>query len=346
MKKTKIKYIDSLQVYRGLAALFVLIHHNAASISYYHNFDSSILNFAGNIGKYGVDFFFVLSGFIISYTSLSKVNVKGTLKKYLKNRFLRIYVPYLPIGVLVYLLYMLFPSASNSNREISTLTSLTLIPHGKPALSVAWSLTFELLFYIFYSLRFIGKNVFRICLFLWLSLIILVNLFSPITIIENGALYHLVTSPYNIEFLLGVLLSYVLNKKIKINFYINILILITLGLSFLYLVGFDVNFFDFLPNLLFSLFVLFMMYFTIIHKNNSFGSRSFFMIIGNASYSIYLVHNNLQALIARFFPKIHIEYRVVLIVFISLIGSCILGYIYYLIFEKKLTNIFKEKLIY
>ena len=70
------------------------------------------------------------------------------------------------------------------------------------------------------------------------------------------------------------------------------------------------------------------------------------MIIGNASYSIYLVHNNLQALIARFFPKIHIEYRVVLIVFISLIGSCILGYIYYLIFEKKLTNIFKEKLIY
>lgn len=345
MKLSKVKYLDSLQVYRGLAALFVVIHHNAASIRYYHNFDSSILNFAGQIGKYGVDFFFVLSGFIISYTSISKVNVKGTLEKYIKNRFLRIYVPYLPIGVFVYLVYMFLPSISNANREISTLTSLTLIPHGKPALSVAWTLTFELLFYIFYSLRFIGKNVFRISLFLWVSLIILVNLFVPETTINNGALYQLITSPYNIEFLLGVLLSYVYIKRIKINFNLNIFILLALGISFLYIVGYEVNFFNFLPNLMFSLFVLFMMYFTVTHKKISLGSKNLFMIIGNASYSIYLVHNNLQAFIVRFFPKIHLEFRVVLIVFISLIGSCVTGYIYYFIFEKKLTNIFKKKLI-
>lgn len=79
MEKTKVKYLDSLQVYRGLAALFVVIHHNTASIRYYHDFDSSILNFIGQIGKYGVDFFFVLSGFIISYTSISKVNEKVSL---------------------------------------------------------------------------------------------------------------------------------------------------------------------------------------------------------------------------------------------------------------------------
>lgn len=344
MKKIEIKYLDSLQIYRGLAALFVVIHHNTASIKYYHNFDSPILNFVGHIGKYGVDFFFVLSGFIISYTSISKVNMKGTLEKYLKNRFLRIYVPYLPIGVLVYLIYMFLPSLSNTSREISALTSLTLIPHGKPALSVAWTLTFELLFYIFYSLRFIGKSVFRICLFLWLSIII-VNLFLPETIINNEALYKLITSPYNIEFLLGVLLSYLYLKGIKINFHLNILMLLLLGISFLYIVGYEIIFFDFLPNLMFSLFVLFMIYFTITYKKISLRSGNLFMIIGNASYSIYLIHNNLQALIVRFFPKIHINQRVVLIVFVSLIGSCFLGYIYYLIFEKKLTNIFKKKLI-
>ena len=121
--------------------------------------------------------------------------------------------------------------------------------------------------------------------------------------------------------------------------------LLALGISFLYIVGYEVNFFDFLPNLMFSLFVLFMMYFTVTHKKISLGSKNLFMIIGNASYSIYLVHNNLQALIVRFFLKIHLEFRVVLIVFISLICSCILGYIYYFIFEKKLTNIFKNKLI-
>ena len=233
--------------------------------------------------------------------------MKGTIEKYIKNRFLRIYIPYLPIGVLVYLIYIFFPSVSNANREISTLTSLTLITHRKPALSVAWTLTFERLFYIFYSLRFIGKNVFRISLFLWLSLIILVNLFALETTIENGALYQLITSPYNIEFLLGVLLSYVYTKGIKRNFNLNILMLLALGVSFLYIVGYEVNFFHFLPNLMFSLFVIFMMYFTVTHKKISLGSGNLFMIIGNASYSIYLVHNNLQALIVRFFPKIHLE---------------------------------------
>lgn len=344
MKKTEVKYLDSLQVYRGLAALFVVIHHNAASIRYYHDFDSSILNFIGQIGKYGVDFFFVLSGFIISYTSISKVNEKGTLGKYIKNRFLRIYVPYLPIGVFVYLIYMFLPGISNANREISALTSFTLIPHGKPALTVAWTLTFELLFYIFYSLRFISKNVFRISLFLWVSLIILLNLFAPETTIVNGALFQLITSPYNIEFLLGVLLSYVYIKGIKINLNLNLFTLLALGISFLYVVGYEVKLLDFLPNLIFSLFVLFMMYFTVTHKKINMKSKNLFMIIGNASYSIYLVHNNLQALIVRFFPKIHLELRVILIILVSLICSCFIGYIYSYVFENRLTYFFKRKL--
>ena len=54
------KYLDILQIYRGLAALMVIIHHSVGSLSYYHGIDNSYLNYIASIGKYGVDFFFVL----------------------------------------------------------------------------------------------------------------------------------------------------------------------------------------------------------------------------------------------------------------------------------------------
>lgn len=65
------------------------------------------------------------------------------------------------------------------------------------------------------------------------------------------------------------------------------------------------------------------------------------MLIGNATFSIYLLHNAIQMIIVRFFPKIQIECRVLFMLLSCLSVSCILGYIYYLIFEVRLTNWFK-----
>lgn len=137
ISKSKSQYLDVLQIFRGLAALMVVLHHSIGSLKYYHKIQYPFLDYIAYLGKFGVDFFFVLSGFIITYSAYYKYNEPNAFGNYVKNRLIRIYVPYLPIGVFMLIVYTLLPGFSNSNRDISLLSSLTLIPHGNPALSVA-----------------------------------------------------------------------------------------------------------------------------------------------------------------------------------------------------------------
>jgi peptidoglycan/LPS O-acetylase OafA/YrhL len=68
------------------------------------------------------------------------------------------------------------------------------------------------------------------------------------------------------------------------------------------------------------------------------------MLIGNATYSIYLIHNPLQMIVLRFMPHIHSIIGVFIGLFLVFLTTFIFGYAYYLIFEKKMISIIKTKL--
>lgn len=81
--------IVSIDVFRGFAALAVVIHHAAQSTSAFIGnlpIGLHILNF----GKYGVDFFFVLSGFIMMYIHQNDPKNKDSIKKFIYKRVMRI----------------------------------------------------------------------------------------------------------------------------------------------------------------------------------------------------------------------------------------------------------------
>ncbi len=69
------------------------------------------------------------------------------------------------------------------------------------------------------------------------------------------------------------------------------------------------------------------------------------MLIGNATYSIYLVHNLLQMIVIRMYPKITSIASLFIAIAIELILSSAIGYLYYLIFEKKVMMKIKSKLV-
>ena len=106
---SKTKYLDVLQIFKGIAAIIVVLHHAIGSIKYYHNIEYPILNYIGSFGKFGVDFFFLVSGFIISYAAFYKYSEPNSFSNYLKNRLIRIYTPYLPIGIFMLIAYTLLP---------------------------------------------------------------------------------------------------------------------------------------------------------------------------------------------------------------------------------------------
>lgn len=343
---TKSKYLDILQIFRGIAALMVVLHHTITSIKYYHKIEYPLLNFIGAVGKYGVDFFFLISGFIISYAAFYKYNEPNSFSNYVKNRLIRIYVPYLPIGIFLLLLYTFFPGFSNGNRDLSVLTSLTLIPNGSPALSVAWTLSFEICFYILFSITFFSKKAWHYFLMLWFVLILVFNYvtFSNYQIIRNP-FTNLIFSIYNIEFMLGYLLSGLIINNKKLNLSFGLFLISIFASAFGISLYFHFSLFDFSVNLLFSVFSFFIIYLSISHFNIRIDKKMIMMVIGNSTYSIYLVHNPLQMIIIRFFPKINTILSVLIALGVVLIMSCAVGYLYYYIFEKKGINFVKQKLI-
>ncbi len=345
MTESKNRYLNSLQIFRGIAALMVVVHHAVGSLKYYHNTNNSFLQGIGTFGKFGVDFFFILSGFIISYSVYYKYSEPESFKKYIKNRIIRIYIPYLPIGILMYFLYVYFPGFSNGSREISLLTSLTLFPDGNPALSVAWTLTFELFFYVVFSISFYSKKVWNYFILFWIIIILTFNYTSLATLsINSNPVFNVVKSTYNIEFILGYLLSLLIIRKIKISKKT-----ITFGLLFLtiiigikYITNQNTPFYF---NYLFSGIAFIVLYLVINNYKPKINNNSILMFIGNASYSIYLIHNPLQMLILRLYPKINSITNTILALVIVLLLSSFFGYLYYLIFEKKCMNYIKSKII-
>lgn len=340
---TKTLYFDQIQVLRGVAALMVVFHHSIGSLKYYHHINNFFLDLIGSFGKFGVDFFFILSGFIISFSAIEKYNSKNALKNYFLNRIIRIYVPYLPIGIVMLLLYSFLPHFSNGNRSISILTSLTLIPDGRPALSVAWTLTFEVFFYVVFCISFISKKAWNYFLMFWFVFIIFFNYIQVLPSYLQNACSKIFLSTYNLEFILGYLLACLVTSKFKIKssylwlglvFFLSLFIILKLN---------KISYFYFDLNLIFVC-VSFIIIYTSIIYDKKLNKKAIMMLIGNATYSIYLVHNPLQMIVIRLMPKINSQICSVLTLLLVILLSVGLGYLYSFIFEKKLISILRNKL--
>jgi exopolysaccharide production protein ExoZ len=346
-QKSKNQYLDILQILRGIAALMVVIHHTVGSLNYYHNINNNVLNALGKFGKFGVDFFFILSGFIISYATYYKYKSPNNLQNYIKNRLIRVYIPYFPIGITMYILYTYFPGFSNNQRDISFLTTLTLLPNGNPALSVAWTLTFELFFYFVFAITFFSRKSWNYFVVIWTIVILLFNYTNLNTaVFSQNAIFRVFISTYNLEFIIGYLLSLlIIIYQIKISLKQISIVIVLLFLAFLLPNFFSIITPYFYSNFLFSCFSFLMLYILINIYNKKVNQYSIMMFIGNASYSIYLIHNPLQMMILRMYPKIKTNGSLILSIIIVLFLSCLFGYIYYLIFEKKCVSFLKSKIL-
>lgn len=151
----------------------------------------------------GVDFFFVLSGFIITWVHWDDIGAKGKLGGYARKRFLRIYPPYWGVLVPLTLLYLAVPGSGDwSKRDpLNILLSIFLLPNTvQPVLGVAWTLTHEMFFYLLFALAIAkGVNVLR-GMAVWAASIVVAGFFLPTLSFPLSFLF----SPFNLEFILGV----------------------------------------------------------------------------------------------------------------------------------------------
>jgi len=157
------KSLHSVQALRGIAAIMVVMFHAAAI---WRESAMGAARFFGpwDQGYAGVDLFFVISGFIIVYVAGHRPAGLRTSARFMAARGLRIY-PLWWIGCTLMALYFLLtygvpasPDAGGGGSAWSRYAlSMSLWPFGDlPVLSVGWTLTFEIGFYVLFGLMLIS----------------------------------------------------------------------------------------------------------------------------------------------------------------------------------------------
>ena len=180
-------YLKNLDGLRFVAALMVIISHvelfkiRLGLESFYDNY------YISNLGTFGVNFFFVLSGFLITYLLLIEETKRSKIdyKKFLLRRVLRIWPLYYTIILLVFFILpaINFPSIPGYSLSTNFIERFILcifflpnfskayfefIPYG----GILWSIGVEEQFYLLWPAVFLVKKVKRVSVILSLILII------------------------------------------------------------------------------------------------------------------------------------------------------------------------------
>jgi peptidoglycan/LPS O-acetylase OafA/YrhL len=161
-------------------------------------------------GYVGVDFFFVLSGFIITYVHHHELGRATALPRYLWRRFSRIFPIYwfvllLAIGATTAARYAAGkPAAIDLHIADLPGTVFLLMPFHGPMvepkyIGVAWTLQFEVLFYLAFCVVLLHRRLGLGLLAVWAA-----YLLAQIAGLVNVALPLQLDSAHCLQFLLGV----------------------------------------------------------------------------------------------------------------------------------------------
>ena len=173
--------IKSLQVGRGLAALGVVGFHFGVETSTIPTMRHSVLASAFRHGNAGVDFFFVLSGFIIMFAHARDIGKPDRLLRYIRNRFVRLYPIYwLYTAIILGAVALGFSTVTAPHDELGWISIFTLIrlaPIAAP-LNVAWTLFYEVAFYAIFATLIINRTLGMVVIAVWLAAIVYFHLDS------------------------------------------------------------------------------------------------------------------------------------------------------------------------
>ena len=201
---------------RAIAAMLVVFHHVAWKGEQY----STDPMYWFNVGDAGVDLFFIISGYIMCYTTFNK-NVG--IARFLKARFVRIIPLYWVITSAALIAYLVMPDKVNtSGGTTSIFHSYTLLPTTSKYLNNnGWTLSYEFYFYFIFSLGlvFSGRLKHLLPSIILLSLVLLGKFYDVADV--N---YYFLTNPLLIEFVFGIAVFNFYNR-IKLGRSISFLLL-------------------------------------------------------------------------------------------------------------------------
>lgn len=201
--------IKSLQGGRGIAAVMVVLFHLNGSIFGIADYWPAEFWPGFDIGHSGVYFFFVLSGFIIAHAHAQDTGQPRRLAGYAWRRLVRIYPPYWVVLAVIVPAYLLLEGQVDAPTGAGDiLAAVTLWPISSPTLlTVAWTLSHELLFYGLFAILILNRRIGAIVLGLWFAGCAIA------TVIHPPFPLSFVFAPLNLLFLIGIAGAFIIRRR-------------------------------------------------------------------------------------------------------------------------------------
>lgn len=293
--------LQSLQVLRGFAAISVVFYHTHLILMQYGKVD--LFGSIAIHGKAGVNIFFVLSGFIILKAHSAEIGQKSSVARYLFRRFVRLY----PIYWILTLAFMGAAAAGLGDPDFSwqlvnLISAFALYEFYEPLslpLKVAWTLVHEVRFYLVFALLLISRSL-GICAFaVWTA----ATLFAT-AVYQTDDLGWL--SPWMLYFVSGMIVYLISQRFNEVNMMFISAAAIAFLVAYIFIPNFHVGYADkdVLPSLLWLIPTCSLLLLVILYLEEQWCTvkTGLWTALGDASYSIYLVHSaviSVCAIIAR-----------------------------------------------
>lgn len=349
-----VKRIDVIQLLRGIASILICCFHLKGLLN------SSTAHYGTTLfggGAVGVSIFFIISGFIMVYTTHKSDGSLLYVKNFMIKRLIRI-IP------LYYIMVLFWVFAYDTHLDYFFKDQMTLIKtfcfipmfnspagpaYGMPPLKVGWSLNYELFFYVIFGISLFMKRFRWVMLFSALvGLIILLPLltkgfvsFNPSINYHFGFLYlSLMTNPIMLYLIMGIALGLLYDSNFSIRAKWIQIALLTISIALFLMIYFKLS--PFGNNFFVGLFICCFLVFALLFYNKDKGIKvpALFVYLGNMSYSLYLIHPTVIIVLPRFLNLLGLGGKMdsTLYFFVLIACTLVLSILSYELIEKRLLK--------
>lgn len=323
----------AIQFLRATAAGLVVFIHS------YYTYSSKVLEIdltfiqALNIGNFGVEVFFVISGYIIYRTTINIKPSHQSSIKFLLKRLIRI----APIYWIATFIYTAKLTAQGNAPSLENLFySLIFYPFigenelMRPVLGVGWTLNYEMFFYFVLTIAILFRTNIRY----YFILFIILSFYATFTPPPTSDGFYLLATPFLLFFLIGVFIAHFedllkLFSFSKIHHLYFIPSMVAFYLFFRALTNLDeVTYL--IADLFFagSIVTLAVIEKTTKPKSNRIREKINLMVTkaGDASYSTYLFHGFIMGVLARAVSNMDLFMTPIIFALLMVLITTIVGY--------------------
>ena len=297
--------LDWLQAMRGVAALAVVMTHARFQLQ-----NTPMWGAADRwLGpaESGVDLFFVISGFVMVYTTRNDPGGLRSAKSFAIKRLSRVWPAYAVITIVAALLNHGASLFSDTTYQCDILKSLFFIPtsygqlYGRPILVQGWTLNFEMYFYLVMAVCLTARRLRWAAFCFWFFVTLLVapilssapSLTSPFvaSASDHYPLRYMavITNPIIWEFVGGAFAGLAFSTRLRFGSpvlaWAALIAAASIGLCFVFYPNYSHG-----PTQWGACYLLVVLTTSIASKDINLNIPRIFVTLGNISYTLYLIH--------------------------------------------------------